>query len=193
VGRDDQRLTVLNGNRRGGEAIMGSSEQGVERSRGRYLSIPRVLCFVTHGDEVLLLRGSPHKRLWAGRLNGLGGHLEPGEDIQAALLREIEEEAGIEVHDVRLRCAVHVDVGDPLQGVLFFVFTAVADSKATQPSREGELEWFPISALPTAEMVEDLPALLPKVLAMGSDTPPFYALYTYDAFDRLHMAFSEPK
>jgi 8-oxo-dGTP diphosphatase len=172
---------------------MGSSDQGVERSRGRYLAIPRVLCFITSGDEVLLLRGGPHKRLWAGHYNGVGGHLEPGEDIYTALLREIWEETGLAVHGVRLRCVVHVDVGDPLQGVLLFVFTAVADAKTTHPSPEGELEWFPISALPVSEIVEDLPELLPRVLAMAPDAPPFYALYTYDAFDRLAMKFSEPE
>lgn len=171
---------------------MGSVDQGVERSRGRYLAIPRVLCFVTHGGEVLLLKGGPHKRLWASRYNGVGGHIEPGEDVQAALLRELEEEAGLTVHDVRLRCVVHVDVGDPLQGIIFFVFTAVSDTKEVGPSPDGMLEWFPPDALPLAEMVEDLPDLLPRVLAMGPNDPPCYALYTYDAFDRLVMHFSDP-
>lgn len=170
---------------------MGSSDQGLERSRGRYQIVPRVLGFITSGDEILLLRGGPHKRLWAGRYNGVGGHLEPGEDVHGALLREIREEAGIGVHDVRLRCVVHVDVGDPLQGVLFFVFTAEADEKATMPSPDGELVWFPKSALPYAEMVEDLPELLPRILAMEPVASPFSALYTYDAFDRLVITFSD--
>jgi 8-oxo-dGTP diphosphatase len=171
---------------------MGASDQGVESSRGRYLAIPRVLCFITHGDEVLLLKGGPHKRLWAGRYNGVGGHIEPGEDVQAALLREIEEESGLSVHDVRLRCVVHVDVSDPLQGILFFVFTAVSDTRQTAHCPDGDLEWWPKDALPTSQLVEDLPELLPRVLAMGPNDPPCYALYTYDAYDKLTMGFSEP-
>ena len=95
------------------------------------------------------------------------------------------------VHDVRLRCVVHVDVGDPLQGVIFLVFTAISDTRETTASLEGELHWFPRDALPTAELVEDLPELLPRVLAMGPSDPPGYALYTYDAFDRLVMSFAD--
>jgi 8-oxo-dGTP diphosphatase len=170
---------------------MGQSDQGVERSRGRYLAIPRVLCFITQGDEVLLLKGGPHKRLWAGRYNGIGGHLEPGEDMQSALIREISEETGLAVHDVRLRCVVHVDVGDPLQGVIFLVFTAVTDITTTPPSPDGDLRWFPRDALPYEDMVEDLPELLPKVLAMSPSDPPCFALYTYDEYDRLTVTFAQ--
>lgn len=37
-----------------------------------------------------------------GYYNGLGGKLEPGEDVVAGLRREIREEAGIDCHDVEL-------------------------------------------------------------------------------------------
>jgi 8-oxo-dGTP diphosphatase len=169
---------------------MGREDQGVFSSRGRYQVVPRVLCFVTRGDEVLLLCGDPRKRTWAGRYNGVGGHLEPGEDICAAVLREVKEETGLDVEDVRLRGVVHVDVGDPILGVLFFVFTAAAPDKQIVPSPEGSLEWFGSGALPFAEMVEDLPVILPVVLAMGSADPPFFASSYYDADDSLVISIS---
>ncbi len=170
---------------------MGREDQGVAASRHRYQVIPRTLCFVTHGDEVLLLLGGPTKRLWAGRYNGLGGHVEPGEDIHTSVLREVKEEAGLDVHAVRLRCVVHADAGDPAVGILFFVFTAAATSKEVRPSPEGELHWAPIAALPVERLVEDLPVLLPKVLAMGPAEPPLFAAYSYDAENRLVIAFAE--
>jgi 8-oxo-dGTP diphosphatase len=169
---------------------MGREDQGVFSSHGRYQVVPRVLCFVMHGDEVLLLRGGPRKRIWAGRYNGVGGHLEPGEDVRAALLREVKEETGLDVEAVRLRGVVHVDVGDPILGVLFFVFTAAAPDKQVVPCAEGSLEWFGPGALPFAEMVEDLPVILSVVLAMGPADPPFFASYSYDADDRLVISFS---
>ena len=40
---------------------MGREDQGVAVSRHRYQVIPRTLCFVTHGEEVLLLLGGAKK------------------------------------------------------------------------------------------------------------------------------------
>ena len=170
---------------------MGREDQGVAVSRHRYQVIPRTLCFVTHGEEVLLLLGGAKKRLWAGRYNGLGGHVEPGEDIYTSVRREVREEAGLEVHDLRLRGVVHADAGDPAAGILFFVFTAVADDKSVLASEEGALEWWPINALPTDSLVEDLPVLLPKILAMGPTDPPLFVAYSYDDRDRLVIQFAE--
>ena len=172
---------------------MGREDQGVAKSKHRYQVIPRTLCFITYGDEVLLLRGGAHKRLWAGRFNGVGGHIEASEDVHTAALREIDEETGLIVHDLRLRGIVHADAGDPAVGILFFVFAAQAASRAIGPSSEGTLEWWPIDRLPAAEMVEDLPMLLPKVLGMGPADPPLFAAYRYDEHDRLVMSFAEPR
>ncbi|MCU0501062.1 MAG: NUDIX domain-containing protein [Anaerolineae bacterium] len=170
---------------------MGHADQGVEKSKHRYQVIPRTLCFITHGDEVLLLQGGPHKRLWAGRYNGVGGHIEAGEDVHTAALREIVEETGLAVHDLRLAGIVHADAGDPAVGILFFVFTARAASKEIGPSPDGALEWWPIDRLPASEMVEDLPVLLPRALGMGLADPPFFAAYRYDEQDRLIISFAE--
>ncbi len=46
---------------------------------GQYTVVARTLVFLTCGSKVLLLKGAPTKRLWAGKYNGIGGHLEPGE------------------------------------------------------------------------------------------------------------------
>jgi 8-oxo-dGTP diphosphatase len=168
---------------------MSRDDQGITRSWGRHRVIPRTLCFVMHESQVLLLRGAPHKRLWAGHYNGVGGHVESGESIDAAVLREVKEETGLAVRDLRLRGIVHIDIGDPVLGVLVFVFTAVALETEVSPSVEGMAEWLPVADLPVADMVEDLPVLLPRVLAMDTVDPPFFAVYSYDERDRLVITF----
>ena len=171
---------------------MGREDQGVAASRQRYHVVPRTLCFVRHGDEVLLLKGAPHKRVWAGRHNGLGGHVEAGEDLLGAALREVREEAGLDVHDVRLAAVVHADAGDAQLGILFFVFTAWADSKDVIASPEGTLHWVPLSALPVETMAPDLPVLLPRVMALPADAPPLFVAYSYDQQNQLVIHFAEP-
>jgi 8-oxo-dGTP diphosphatase len=132
--------------------------------RGRYTTIPRTLVFLTQGDAVLLLRGAPTKRLWAGRYNGLGGHLEPGETFAAAALREVEEEAGIapaQIRDFALRALLNIE-GTP-HGVLLAVFVGETPTRAVRPSREGTPEWIARVALGQIDLV-DGDRLLPRVL-----------------------------
>lgn len=167
---------------------MPASDQGVSKSKDRYKLIPRVLCFVTHGADVLLLKGAPDKRLWADRYNGLGGHLERGEGAAAAARREILEEAGLRVRALRLRGVVTIHTGEP-DGIGLYVFTAEALSRDFTPSPEGALAWVPAARVAEYDLVEDLFTLLPRVLAMTADDPPFSASYTYDAHDRWVITF----
>lgn len=59
---------------------------------------PVVIMLPTHQDRCLLGRQAS----WpAGRMSALAGFLEPGESIEEACAREVEEEAGLEVTAVR--------------------------------------------------------------------------------------------
>lgn len=172
---------------------MGRKDQGVSVSAGRYQTVPRTLCFITHGDDVLLLKGAPDKRIWANRYNGIGGHVEREEDVYAAALREICEETGWgkdEVGKLCLRGLVNVDVNNPQTGIMLFVFTAAARQRQTRPSAEGTLEWVPCSRLSDYDLVEDLPVLLPFVLSLPETVPPFFAHYSYDQDDQLVIRFN---
>ena len=56
-------------------------------------------------------------------------------------------------------------------------------------SEEGKPEWVPLDEIDRLDLVDDLPVLLSRVLAMGPNDPPFYALYTYDGNDELVVTF----
>jgi NAD+ diphosphatase len=60
---------------------------------------PAVIMAVTDAADRLLLARSPH---WpAGRLSVLAGFVEPGESLEAAVAREVFEEVGLVVEQVR--------------------------------------------------------------------------------------------
>ena len=137
------------------------SEQGV--SLERYSVIPRVLIFpFSKEGKVLLLKGSKTKRIWPGLWNGIGGHIEAGENVFCAAERELEEESGL--HGRRwLFCGeVMVDT-NANPGIAIFIFKAEELEGNLQESSEGELSWFDPLEVSQIPVVEDLPTLLGKV------------------------------
>ena len=59
---------------------------------------PAVIMLVTHKDKCLLGR----QKVWPrGMHSTLAGFVEPGETLEMAVAREVFEEAGVRVHDVR--------------------------------------------------------------------------------------------
>ncbi|MGI6380504.1 MAG: NUDIX domain-containing protein [Anaerolineae bacterium] len=144
------------------------SDQGTE-GRRRHTVIPRTLCFVRHQDHLLLLRGAPDKRLWAGQLNGIGGHIEPGETPLEGAYRELREEAGVIPVELGLRAVIHISSDHHEPGVLLMVYLGSAPSRSVCAGPEGEPTWYDLKRLPWSEMVQDLPSLLPLLL---DDTRP---------------------
>ena len=164
---------------------MGQKDQGLRSGRRRYQVIPRVLVFLRHGADVLLLKGAPDKRIWANLFNGVGGHVEVDEDALSAARREVLEETGLDAADLSLKAVINVDAGNPDLGIMLHVFTGHSDSRKTVASREGELHWIPVDSINEHDLVEDLEWLVPRILAMASDARPLFLHYSYDESDEL--------
>lgn len=166
---------------------MGVKAQGV--SQDRYTVIPRVLIFPFSSDsKVLLLKGSEHKRIWAGLWNGIGGHVEAGESVLQAAKRELQEETGFRVEKL-LFCGSVIVETQTRPGIVFFVFKAEGLSGKQHESPEGTLRWFDLDEIHQVPLVEDVPTLVGKVSRFQAGSQPFWGLYRYDAEDQLVMSF----
>lgn len=135
-------------------------EYNIEVIRQRYQLVPRTLIFIEKDQKYLMLTKKKKNSFGFGKINGVGGHIEKGEEPYEAARREIEEEAGINVKNLDLAAVLFIDIND-VPGIQVFVFKAIYDNGVVQASDEGSLEWMSRTKILSSDrIVKDLPFLL---------------------------------
>jgi 8-oxo-dGTP diphosphatase len=147
-----------------------------------YTPILATLGYILSEDrrQVLLIHrngrpADPH----FGKYNGLGGKLEPGEDVVAGLRREVREESGLECLELRLRGTISwPGFGKNCEDWFGFIF--LVERYAGQPrwdNPEGTLEWVERERLLELPLWEGDRYFLP--LVFGDDPRPFHGVMPY--------------
>jgi 8-oxo-dGTP diphosphatase len=119
------------------------------------------LCFVRRGDEVLLIRKK--RGLGAGKINGPGGRIEPGESPAECAVRETAEEVGILPEGVEEYGQLHFQFADGYS-LHCTVFVAHAHTGELVETDEALPLWTPVDAIPYSEMWADDEHWLPGVM-----------------------------
>lgn len=105
---------------------------------------PAIIVLIERGDQVLLARS---RRFGTGMYSVLAGFVEPGESLEETVLREIREEVGVTVKDIRYFGSQPW----PFPHSLMVGFTAKYASGEISID-ETEIEdagWFTVSTLPS--------------------------------------------
>lgn len=135
-----------------------------------------------------MMKRAEDRRVFPGLYNGLGGHVELGESVLAAAKREVLEESGLPASRLWLCASVVIDTGDPHTGIVMWVFRGEAEGQP-KSTPEGEISWIPRQQLLSLPLVEDIPVLLPKILALQPGDSPLWAHYGYSPAGELQIHF----
>ncbi len=151
----------------GGETEPFAEEMAMRCTRCGMMHYPRVspavIVRVCRGDEVLLARSPGFPR---GLYSVLAGFVEPGESIEDTVRRELREEVGIEVDNLRY----FGSQSWPFPNSLMIGFTAdyAGGELRADPAEIEEAGWY---------TVNDLPPLPPKLSIARSMIDEFAARY----------------
>lgn len=120
------------------------------------------LLFVLQDGRVLLI----HKKrgLGAGKINGPGGRLDPGETPLQCAVREVQEELRVTPTGVRPAGELRFQFTDG-HSILGYVFTASGHEGAPQDTYEATPLWTPLDRIPYERMWADDRIWIPHMLA----------------------------
>ncbi len=132
------------------------------------------MCMVYSGDKILVQdRKNPD---WPG-ITFPGGHVEPGESFVNSVIREVKEETGLDITDVRL-CGMKqwTQRNGEYRYIVLFYKTGKFSGELT-PSGEGEVFWIDkkdsrsfsiISSLTKPSIIKNSASLSPIIICLLS-------------------------
>lgn len=131
------------------------------------------LCFIVKDGRILLIRKK--RGLGAGKINGPGGKIEPGESALDAAIRETQEEIGVTPLRMEERGVLHFQFAD---GYSLHCVVFMAEDLEGEPVETDEAApmWVALDEIPYDEMWEDDRHWLP--LALGGER--FDAWFEFD-------------
>jgi 8-oxo-dGTP diphosphatase len=140
-------------------------------------TVRATLCFVVKDGRVLLIRKK--RGLGAGKINGPGGKVDPGETAIESAIRETSEELCVTAREVQQVGEIFFEFRD---GMLLHGAVFRGDDFSGTPTETAEAVplWTPVDQIPYDEMWEDDRFWLPHLLAGEK----FRAVFHFDG-DRL--------
>lgn len=159
----------------------------------KFCPILGTLGYVLSKDQkkvLMLHRNSRKEDAQYGKYNGLGGKVEPSEDIYAAMKREIFEESGLEVLEMKLRgTMIWTGFGKNHESWMGFLFLVTKfRNEPLSHCREGALEWVPINKIGSFPIWEGDHHFLPMIFDNKEEL--FHGNMSYDGSEMKSFSFT---
>ncbi|OGI14834.1 hypothetical protein A3K63_03940 [Candidatus Micrarchaeota archaeon RBG_16_49_10] len=134
-------------------------------------------CFVRKDGKYLMLHRNPTKKLMPDVWMAPGGHIERNEGLFEATRREIFEETGLKIKNLKIKVTGNAYLKD-MEMFFFFITADYASGKVKDNPEDGELVWLePKNILKLDNLLAELKEVLPHVFNDTSDIISYKAVY----------------
>ena len=136
-------------------------------------------CFVKKDGKYLMLHRSPNKRIMPGVWMAPGGHREFNEGLFACARREVKEETGLDIKNLKVIATGNAYLQDLDQEFFFhFVEADYASGEVIPEPENGELAWLsPAEMLEKENMLAEIHAILPNLFNKEGKVISYRAVY----------------
>lgn len=112
------------------------------------------ICHIFENKRILLKKAT--RAISKGKWNGPGGKIEPNETPEESAKREVLEETGLIVENLKRHGIINFynDGGEEISFIVH-VFSTNSFSGEIISTEEGEVRWFDIDKMPRDEMWDD--------------------------------------
>ncbi|NCO89263.1 hypothetical protein AUK04_04025 [Candidatus Roizmanbacteria bacterium CG2_30_33_16] len=136
-------------------------------------------CFVKKGNKYLMLHRHPNKRIMPDVWMAPGGHREFNEGLFACARREVLEETGLKIKNLRIKATGCAYLSDLNQEFYFhFIVADYAAGELKPKVDDGEFVWLtPKQILAQKNLLAELKTILPYVFLKKQSVVSFRAVY----------------
>lgn len=122
------------------------------------------VCFVFDKAEKKILLLKRNREPMKGMCTGVGGKTDFHEDIRMSCFREVKEETGLDVINVRLKGVLKTILDGKDSSWILFIYTAEKNQSSINSCDEGELSWVAEEDLHKQPLVGFIREVLPHIL-----------------------------
>lgn len=135
-------------------------------------------CFVKKGNKYLMLHRNKNKRIMPDVWMAPGGKREHNEGLFEAAKREIEEETGLKIKNLRIKATGNGYLKDIDQELFWhFIVADYAGGKVKQ-SDDGELVWLtPKEILELDNLLAEMKHVLPHTFSKSNEVISYKVVY----------------
>lgn len=147
--------------------------------------------FIRKDGKWLLLKRSPLKKYAPNKIHPFGGKIDPDENPYEAAIREVKEETGLTIKNLKLEALINElkpDNQNP-ENWLIFHFSADYDSGELVPTEEGEAVYLNDEEIVNADLFPSVKSIIKHIINPQDGT--VFTTNTYEGFENGHKEISK--